>query len=71
MLKELRKNNRISQEFLATVVGVSQSTISQIEQGRIKPSVPLAKKIATVLGCNWTDFFEDAGEEDDSKTKTF
>lgn len=69
MLREIREDNRMTQEALAAMVGVSQSTISQIEKELIKPSVPLAKKIATVLGCKWTDFFEDEYAESEIFTE--
>jgi putative transcriptional regulator len=36
--------------------------ITEVENGNANPSVEVAKKIAAVLGFNWTLFFEDEGE---------
>lgn len=45
-LAELRKTHNISQEALATILGVSRQTIISIEKGRFDPSLPLAFAIA-------------------------
>jgi len=62
-LKELRnKSNNLTQEQLAKAVGISRTMITEIENGNANPSVEVAKKIAAVLGFDWTWFFEDDGE---------
>ena len=53
----------MTQEQLAKAVGVSRTTITEIENGNANPSVAKAKKIAAVLGCNWVKFFEDDEQE--------
>jgi len=58
-LKELREKKLLTQQQLAEMVGVDRTLISKIESGAAQPSVTTAKKIATVLGFDWTKFFED------------
>lgn len=57
-LQELRAKKGLTQEQLAAKVGVIRQTISEIECGRNKPSVELAKKLGEVLEVKWTNFFE-------------
>jgi transcriptional regulator with XRE-family HTH domain/KaiC/GvpD/RAD55 family RecA-like ATPase len=63
-LKEFRRKRGISQTELARLVGVTASTISQIEGDIIYPSLPALLKIAEVLAVEVTSFFEggDAGQ---------
>ena len=61
-LKELRHKSHLTQEQLAKKVGISRTMITEIENGNANPSVKVAKKIAAVLGFDWTRFFDD---EDD------
>ena len=57
-LREFRfKNDEITQESLAELVGVSRQTIIAIEKGRFNPSVKLALKIARALHCRVEDLF--------------
>lgn len=57
-LKKLRNEIGIKQEELARECGVSRTTISMIEIGENKPSVPLAQKLGQVLDVDWKGFFE-------------
>ena len=57
-LKEIRKQNGLTQKQLAYTVGVNRTTITLIEKGTNKPSVKLAKKLGKVLKVKWTVFFE-------------
>ena len=59
-LIELRKG--YTQTQIAEAVGITQQMYSFIELGERRPSVEVAKKIASVLGFNWTRFFEDEDE---------
>lgn len=61
-LKDIRKSQNLTQLKLAEASGCKRSTIGKIETGAIKPSVKLAKRIACVLGFDWTLFYEE-GEE--------
>lgn len=45
-LAEIRKSHHMTQEQLATRLGVSRQTIISIERGRFDPSLPLAFSIA-------------------------
>ncbi len=45
-LKELRENNKISQQKLANIIGVSQSTVGMWENGTNKPEFNTLTKIA-------------------------
>lgn len=57
-LKRLRKSKGLTQQQLADKIGVTRANISGIELGKSHPSVPLAKRIASVLECEWTLFFD-------------
>ncbi len=48
-LKELRARHDLTQEALASEVGVSRQTIISVEKGRYSPSVKLALHIARAL----------------------
>ena len=61
-LKKVRQDNGLTQTALAEAAGVVRQTISNIECGINAPSVGLAKKLAEILGLNWTDFFVKEGE---------
>jgi transcriptional regulator with XRE-family HTH domain/KaiC/GvpD/RAD55 family RecA-like ATPase len=56
-LSELRKKRGISQKDLAQMIGVTPSTISQLESNRIYPSIPALMKIAEILGVDVGYFF--------------
>jgi len=58
-LKKIRMDAGMTQQELATQTGVIRQTICEIERGRNKPSVDLAKRLASVLSISWTDFFTD------------
>ena len=63
-LKELRsKSENMTQEQLAKKVGISRTMITEIENGNANPSVKVAKKIAAVLGIDWTRFYDDDSNE--------
>lgn len=63
-LKELRtKSSNMTQKELAARVGISRTMITEIENGKANPSVEVAKRIAAVLGFDWTRFFEDLPED--------
>lgn len=60
-LINIRKKCELSQQQVANTVGISQSYYSAIESGARGNHlpVPLAKKIAEVLGFDWQRFYED------------
>ena len=57
-IKERREQLGISQKELADKIGISQSFLCDIEQGRSKPSIDTAIKIAQVLNVADIKFFE-------------
>ena len=56
-LKELRSKRGISQTELAKLVGVTPSTISQVESNMIYPSLPALLKMAEILSVEVSSFF--------------
>lgn len=62
-LKDIRAQQNMTQQEVAKAANVDVTMISKIELGERRPSVEVAKKIAAVLGFNWTRFFEDDGED--------
>jgi transcriptional regulator with XRE-family HTH domain/KaiC/GvpD/RAD55 family RecA-like ATPase len=62
-LKSVRLRKGLSQKELAGLVGVTPSTISQIESNLIYPSLPALVKIAQVLAVETAYFFQKSGGE--------
>ena len=58
-LAEIRKEKNMTQQELADLIKVKRQTISAIENG-VNPKIETAKKIAKVLGFEWTKFYEAA-----------
>ena len=44
---------------ISKAIGIAQASYSNIENGKRRPSVEMAKKIAGVLGFEWARFFEE------------
>lgn len=57
-IKVLRTEKNITQEQLATCIGVSRGTILEIERGTFNPSLKLAFKIAQYFNEKIDDIFE-------------
>lgn len=47
----------ITSAELAAKVDVRERTIKAYERGERQPSVKVAKRLAAVLDCSWTEFF--------------
>lgn len=58
-IKEFRQSKGITQEFIANILDVNPSHISNIECGRANPSLTILVKIANILECS-VDCFLDA-----------
>lgn len=56
-LEKLRKEKKLSQEYLAQQLDVTRQTISSLENGRYNPSVILAFKIAKFFDLTIEDIF--------------
>jgi transcriptional regulator with XRE-family HTH domain len=63
-LKDLRSKKGLSQTELARPVGVTPSTISQVESNLIFPSLPGLLKMAEVLSVEVSSFFSGQGREE-------
>ena len=57
-IKERREELDLSQKDLAEKAGISQSFLCDIEQGRSKPSIDTALKIAEALNIDDIKFFD-------------
>lgn len=65
-IKELRENKNITVNKLATISGVSQSYLRDIESGNKKPTVDYPEYICYGLGISLSEFFKtDENENDD------
>jgi transcriptional regulator with XRE-family HTH domain len=58
-LRSRRQENRISIRALADQVGVSPSLVSQIENGKVNPSVDTLVSLVTALGLSLDELFLD------------
>lgn len=58
-IKGRREQLGISQKELAEKCGIAQSTMCDIEQGRCKPSIDTALKIAKALDVDDIKFFDE------------
>ena len=61
-IKQLRAKRGLSQTELARLVGVTPSTVSQVESNLIYPSLPALMKMAEVLSVDISSFFQEGGE---------
>lgn len=61
-LKELRTKRGLSQTELAKLIGVTPSTISQVESNLIYPSLPALFKIAEILSIDISSFFHESAD---------
>ena len=56
-LKEIRKQQKLSQDELAKLVGVSRNTISSIETGQFNPTAKLALILCIALDTKFEKLF--------------
>ncbi len=57
IIRELRKENNITQDDLAGAVGVTRQTIISLENGKYNASLQLAHKISQYFGMKIEDIF--------------
>lgn len=62
-LERIRKDKNMTHDQVATRAGISRHYYTMIANGNRRPSVKVAKRIANVLGFDWTRFFESEGDE--------
>ena len=58
-LKQIRTDLKLSQRQLARQSGVANATISQVEAGRLNPTVSMLKKILDGIPVSLSEFFAD------------
>lgn len=58
IIRQLRKERKLSQEDLAEAVGTTRQTITSIEVGKFTASLPLAYKIAHYFGLTIEEVFD-------------
>ncbi|MFN2121399.1 MAG: helix-turn-helix transcriptional regulator [Anaerolineales bacterium] len=56
-LKEVRLEKGLTQESLASLVGVTRQTVIAVEKSKFVPSVKLALELARALGTPLADIF--------------
>ncbi len=56
-LKEVRAEKNLSQQDLASMVGVSRNTISSLETGQYEPTAKLAYVLCIALDMKFEDLF--------------
>lgn len=59
-IREIRKACNLTMKQISEQTGISESMLSLIESGKRNPSVRVAKQIASVLGIDWTRFYDDS-----------
>ena len=59
-LIQLRKDSGLTQTEVAAKASISQNYYSYIEKYNRNPTVSVAKRIAAVLGFDWTKLYESA-----------
>ncbi|KAA0274511.1 MAG: cupin domain-containing protein [Acidobacteria bacterium] len=64
-LKERRTQHGLSMRQLADKAGVSASLISDIERGRVEPSISVLKRLSGALDITLMYFFSEATPDDD------
>ena len=68
-LRELRTRTGLSQRQLARQAGVANATISQIEAGKLNPTVSMLKRVLDGIPVNLSEFFGDEFERDQVLTE--
>ena len=64
-LRELREQHRLTMRGLGELAGVSASLISDVERGRVEPSISALKRLAGALDTTLIYFFSEDGPSED------
>lgn len=62
-LKEFRITRNMTQDAVADAARIKRASYGNIEVGKRRPSVEVAKRIADVLGFDWTRFYENGQDK--------
>lgn len=63
-----RTEKKLTQKQVATGANIERAYYTQIELGTRRPSVSVAKRIASVLDFDWTIFFDNQCSENEQNT---
>ena len=63
VMRDARKARHMTQKELGKAADVCFVSVCRYETGKSTPSVRVAKKIAAVLGVEWTRFYEEEGND--------
>lgn len=69
MIKELRKSRNMTQDTLASALGVQRTTISMWETGQSLPRAELLPKLAAALGCTIDELLSGNKENENNTAK--
>lgn len=58
-LKEILKNSNLSLAEISRKTDISYNTLWYYKSGKRNLTIKAAKKLATVLGIDWKDFFDE------------
>lgn len=50
-IKRFRESNKLTQEELASLIGIKRSTVSMWESGKSKPRAAMLIKLSQILDC--------------------
>ncbi|AMS33981.1 helix-turn-helix transcriptional regulator [Marinitoga sp. 1155] len=62
-IKQFRIERNLTQKELSDLLGIGQSTLSEIENNKYLPRIDLAKKIAKILNCELDEIFPEEYEQ--------
>jgi transcriptional regulator with XRE-family HTH domain len=65
-LRAIRDRNGLTQKQLSEKSGISQPNISDVENGRVVPTVVTAAKLAKALNCTIDDLLDDKEHSNDA-----
>lgn len=57
-IQQLRKKHKLTQEFLASKIGISRPTYLQVEQGERDLTITEAQKLANIFGISFENFLQ-------------
>lgn len=69
-IRQLRKEQGLSQERLALMVGVERAYLAKVELGSRNATIDVLEKIATGLGITLADLFDSSSASPTNQKKT-
>ena len=61
-LRSLRTSRKVTTRTLAAAINVAKGSITEVEYGRVQPSIDFAYKVATYFGVSTDDLLNDERE---------